>query len=444
MTRRSLRTALAIGLTLASPAALAQAPEPQAAQPVAASPELQARIDALPAILAGAGDYDSYFAPAFRAQVPAAQFSAMSRQLGITGDAPARVESVEIATPHRAVVTLAISAGVVTMGIAVDPAEPHQVTGLRVTGFNAREATLDAVAAAIEGLHGNTGHAWARLGDGPPQILRSDDAEQPFGVGSAFKLWILAELVRATNAGERSWDDMVTLGSEPRPGGAYFIRPTGSQVSLRELAEAMISVSDNSATDILLDHLGREAVEAMLPVVGVAPEHVALNRPLPGTLEFFKLKGVDGGALGRRWIASDEAGRRALLAGDVAETPIGAIDPMLFRDGKPMMIDRIEFFASPADLVRTMDWLRRNTADNPVARAILSKNAGITPTAAGRWRFVGYKGGSEPGVMSMTLLLGAESGDWYVFTASWNDPEAAVDEARFAALVSRWAELAAD
>ncbi|WBY09684.1 hypothetical protein PIB19_10580 [Sphingomonas sp. 7/4-4] len=91
-----------------------------------------------------------------------------------------------------------------------------------------------------------------------------------------------------------------------------------------------------------------------------------------------------------------------------------------------------------------MDWLRRNT-EGPKgadARAVLSKNPGIGPVA-GKWQWVGYKGGSEPGVMNMTLLLQAKAGGWYALTGSWNDPAQAVSEGRFAALVTRAAELAA-
>ncbi|WP_431469754.1 serine hydrolase [Sphingosinithalassobacter sp. LHW66-3] len=446
MLRTRLLAAAFAALTLTGAPAVAQdapASPPQAPQAIAPSPALQARIDELPAILSGGGDYEAFFHPAFVAQVPKAQFDQMTAQMRAGADAPPEIADVEARDPNQAVITVAFANTTATLQIAVDPAEPHQVTGLRVTGFQAREASLGEVFDAIEALPGRTGYAAARLGDGAPQMLHAEDADTPFGVGSAFKLWILAELVRATNAGERQWDDVVTLDGSALPGGAYFAAPAGTEVTLRELAGRMISVSDNSATDILLHHLGRERVEAMLPVVGVAPEQVAMNRPLLGTLEFFKLKGIEDGALGRQWIGSDHAERRALLAGEVAAAPITAIRPDLFQDGVPVMIDAIEFFASPADLVRTMDWLRRNTEANSVARDILSQNPGVSPGIAQQWRYVGYKGGSEPGVINMTLLLQAQSGEWYAFSGSWNDPEAAVDNGRFAGLVSRMAELAA-
>jgi len=162
------------------------------------------------------------------------------------------------------------------------------------------------------------------------------------------------------------------------------------------------------------------------------------------TLDMFKLKGLQGGALGRRWPALDEAGRRALLAREVTPAPLSGLDPMLFRDGKPRLLD-VEWFASPADLVRTMDWIRRNTEQGAgaEARRILAMNPGVGPAVAANWAYVGYKGGSEPGVINMSFLLRARDGAWYALSASRNDPAALVDEGRFIALMSRAVELAA-
>ncbi len=157
------------------------------------------------------------------------------------------------------------------------------------------------------------------------------------------------------------------------------MKPKGTQVSLRELATQMISISDNSATDILLHTLGREKVEAMLPVVGVRDP--ARNRPFLGTLELFKLKGIEANNLAARYLAENEAGRRRMLDGEIAGLPLLLIKPTLFRDGKPVLIEQLEWFLSPADLVRVMDWLRRNTEGprGADARAVLSKNPGIGP-----------------------------------------------------------------
>ena len=419
----------------------AVAQTPQAAATVASDP-LRPRAQALLGILGGGGDTAAEFDPTFLAQIPDAKIRTIAKQLSDAFGAPLAIESLTAATPQKASLTVRYARGSVAMTMTVEPSAAHRITGLLVTGTTSGEASLDQIVATIGNLPGVAGFALVRLDDLVPRQLLAARPDTDFAIGSAFKLAILSEAIRATNAGERRWDDLVTLDGAPLPGGFYTQQPAGTKVTLRELAQKMISVSDNSATDILLAALGRAKVEAMLPVIGW--RHAARNRPLLGTLDVFKLKGIPGGALGKRWLALDEAGRRALLAKDIAATPLSAIDPRMFQRGVPVMLD-IEWFASPADLVRTMDWIRRNTETGPgaEARAILGVNPGVGPAQAARWGYVGYKGGSEPGVIEMTLLLQSKAGAWYALAASWNNPAAAVDDARFVALVSRAVDLAA-
>ncbi|MET3724039.1 serine hydrolase [Sphingomonas trueperi] len=428
-------------LACGTPCLAQTAPAAPAAAPVQAAKEFRDRVNQLPDLLQGKGDYDAAFSDAFRAQVPKATFDTVRQQIAASAGPYSDLQHLDAKTPWSGTITVEYRDALVSMAISVDPAGDHRITGLLVQGVTAREATLDAVEAALKGLPGRTGYALAKLGDGKPQLLRQHNADQAFAIGSEFKLVILAELIRATSAGERSWDDMVTLDGSELPGGGYTAKPAGTKVSLRELATQMISISDNSATDILLKTLGRTKVEAMLPVVGIADP--ARNRPFLGTGEVFKLKTIP--ALRDRYIAANEAERRALLAGEVAATPLSKVDVGLFSAGKPLSIDTLEWFETPADLVRVMDWIRRNT-EGPKgkdARAVLSKNPGIPPLAASKWSYVGYKGGSEPGVIAMTLLLQGKDGGWTVLSASWNDPAQEVEQGRFAGLVGKAAELAA-
>uniref|UniRef100_A0A183C8B1 Beta-lactamase2 domain-containing protein n=1 Tax=Globodera pallida TaxID=36090 RepID=A0A183C8B1_GLOPA len=407
---------------------------PRTPRPTADSRPYERRgVDGLLAILSGGGDYAGFFAPGFKAQVPKAMFDQVTAQLIAANGKPGAILGGAVRVRYGTAIAVVM--------LVVDPAPPHQVTGLLVTGFEAEEKTLAEVEAALGRLRGDSGYAIARLGTGAPQLIAGRNADTRYAIGSAFKLVILAELVRLTNKGERKWDDLVTLDGGMLPGGGYTTKPKGTQVSLRELATQMISISDNSATDILLHHLGRQKVEAMMPVLGIADP--ARNRPFLGALDMFRLKGVAG--LADRYLKLDEAGRRAMLDGEVAGIPPILIDITSFRTKTPKMIDTLEWFESPNDLVRVMDWLRRNT-EGPAgadARAILSKNPGLGPDARGKWQWAGFKGGSEPGVMNLTYLLQARGGDWYVVTASWNDPQRDVEEGRFVGLLNRAVALSA-
>lgn len=433
--RRLLATLAA--LFLAAPAT-AQTAAPATVQP---DPAFTERANQLVGVLQGSVAYADYFSPAFQAQVPKDKFDAVTAQLAANGPVE-RIDRIEPITPWSATLTVRYRDALLTMRIAVDEAPPHKVLGLLVTNISPLKVkTLGEVTTELQGLHGATGFAFARLGEGTPQLLAQHNADRPFAVGSAFKLAILAELVRATNAGERSWDDKIVMDGTPLPGGNYRMVPKGVGVTLRDLATSMISISDNSATDILLRALGREKVEAMLPVLGVHPD--PRNRPYLLTMEMFKLKGLEEGAVGKRYLGLDEKGKRAMLAGEVAAADANALTGKLFADGKPVMIDTLEWFYTPADLIRVMDWLRRNT-DGPrgaEARAILSKNPGV-PLDRAQYSWIGFKGGSEPGVLNLTLLLQGTDGNWYAATASWNDPAAPVDTQQFVMLMSALARAA--
>lgn len=53
------------------------------------------------------------------------------------------------------------------------------------------------------------------------------------------------------------------------------------------------------------------------------------------------------------------------------------------------------------------------------------------------WSYIGYKGGSEPGVLNLTWLLCDTGGEWRVLSMSWNNPEALVDADTFELIAQR-------
>ena len=58
-------------------------------------------------------------------------------------------------------------------------------------------------------------------------------------------------------------------------------------------------------------------------------------------------------------------------------------------------------------------------------------------SGTGELAYVGYKGGSEPGVLNLTWLVRNRAGAWHVVTGSWNNPQALVDESRLIGLLAR-------
>lgn len=431
----------AIRAPVAAPVA---SPAPVAA--IALSPGLIQRADDVVKVLNGEIDLAAIFAPEFLVQVPPTAIRQLSSQIASQLGRAQRVTSLVArdATTGSAVIGFERGTAQIKLSVGAD----GKIAGLLISGIEPATSTalttLDAVAAEFRKLPGKTAFVVEPLS--APYARGTSTAAQvapdaALAIGSSFKLVILAELVRQIDAGQRKWADVLTLDGHELPGGGYTQKPAGTRVSLRELAEAMIKVSDNSATDLMLFTLGRERVEAMTARLGWRSPR---NRPFLGTMEVFKLKGVGGGALGTRYLASNLAGKRWLLAGEVAATKGSAIGP-LFADGKPVRIDTLEWFASPRELAGTMRWFRDhgNTAGGAEALRILAVNVGPLGGMADSFGYIGYKGGSEPGVMSMTLLLRDRANAWTTISASWNNPVAAVNELAFTALVRRAAQLVA-
>ena len=93
------------------------------------------------------------------------------------------------------------------------------------------------------------------------------------------------------------------------------------------------------------------------------------------------------------------------------------------------------WFASPADLVRLFVHMRK-TAD-PKAFEILAINPSATEAIKANWRYVGFKGGSEPGVLNLTWLLTDKTGRDWVLTLGWNNEAAVVDQGKLEAIAQR-------
>jgi len=105
------------------------------------------------------------------------------------------------------------------------------------------------------------------------------DADRSFQMASVFKVPLLAELMSQVAAGTRALDDQVTLTDEMKAPGSGVLKElsAGMRLSIRDLATLMIIVSDNTATDILLDLIGPDAVNARLAACGLTRTVVTMG-----------------------------------------------------------------------------------------------------------------------------------------------------------------------
>ncbi|GAA0915471.1 serine hydrolase [Nonomuraea longicatena] len=205
-------------------------------------------------------------------------------------------------------------------------------------------------------------------------------------LGSMFKLYILGTVAKQIRAGDYSWDTELTITPELKsfPSGILQMRPDNSKVTVREAAELMISISDNTGTDLLLHKAGRKNVERTARSWG-AP--VKGNTPMLSIREMFLLKSEHAyPKLADQYKKLSVKGKRAFLADTIAKIPRSSFKVWT----APRELSTIEWFASPADICRAHAELRA-MADPAVEKA-MARNSGGVP---GAW----YKGGSEPGLL---------------------------------------------
>jgi len=93
-----------------------------------------------------------------------------------------------------------------------------------------------------------------------------------FPQGSAIKIPLLIELYHQDDAGALKLSTRVPVRLADRTGGSGLLQNLGdgtSELSLGDLAMFMITVSDNTATNLLIDRVGMEKVNATTRALGV-------------------------------------------------------------------------------------------------------------------------------------------------------------------------------
>lgn len=93
-----------------------------------------------------------------------------------------------------------------------------------------------------------------------------------FPQGSAIKIPILLELFRRADSNPALLSERHRISRETRTGGSgvlQFFSDGGSELSNEDLAVLMVTLSDNGATNILIDELGMDSVNRTLRSLGL-------------------------------------------------------------------------------------------------------------------------------------------------------------------------------
>jgi beta-lactamase class A len=222
------------------------------------------------------------------------------------------------------------------------------------------------------------------------------NANASLAVASTFKLSVLAALQQQINAGIHTWSEVIPLSPQAKslPSGILQAWPDQAPITLQTLATLMISVSDNTAAD------------ALIQLLGLAVLQRDVQDPLLTTRQAFTLKNPDNQTLLETYRQSKN--RLALLP-QIDQAPLPNVELV---DAVPLATD-IEWFFSTRELCRYV----QDVADLP----LMHINPGIIDPSP--WQQVAFKGGSEPGVLNLTAALTSQRGRHYCVSATWNDDQ---------------------
>ena len=129
---------------------------------------------------------------------------------------------------------------------------------------------LDArIGEAVEKFEGVMGVATVDLTDGRA-ILKN--ADHVFPTASSIKIAVLLELYRQEQSGKAKLNEVYTFDAKDLVEDSQImtgLTPGVTKVTNRDLAQFMVAVSDNAATNVLIDRVGMQNVNATLKSLGL-------------------------------------------------------------------------------------------------------------------------------------------------------------------------------
>ncbi len=158
------------------------------------------------------------------------------------------------------------------LSAAVPPAAGQD--GPALSGLQRLEKQIRDV---IKGKDGEVGVALLHVETGRKLAVNGDTL---FPMASTFKVPLLVEVMSQVREGRFGLDDEIRIGKTDQHMGSGMLSSLtapGIVLSVRNLINLMMLISDNSATDMLLARVGAEKVNARLRALGI--DGMSVNRP---------------------------------------------------------------------------------------------------------------------------------------------------------------------
>ena len=167
-------------------------------------------------------------------------------------------------------------------------------------------AILEIIRNEMESIPGHTGFYYLNLVNGDEYGVREDEV---FGAASVIKLPLYMHIMAESAAGRMSLDDKLTITEADKVPicGALTLFTGDVEADVRTLCKLMISISDNTATNKLIDY-----------------------STIPGAQAGFRSMGLEKTQLTRKLF--DRTASRAGLRNTICPKEIGHLLAMLYRN----------------------------------------------------------------------------------------------------------------
>lgn len=267
--------------------------------------------------------------------------------------------------------------------------------------------------------------------------------------GSVFKNWVVGGVAQGIMAGTLSPTENLSMTSGLlAPGGTINVEPVNTMFPVNELTTLMQGISDNTATDLLLNRVGRAPVESLVVEWGMpAPPGSNTLLPFMGISQNFHLFRSYPLATAQNWLTLTEAQQESFFTASIL--PLGNTFGAFFHAN---LLTQVTWRASPIDICRAYAGLRFRTyagsdAFRVVDRAMSASAA--QPNVRAEWDRVWYKGGSLAStalgthVLVHTWLLEDAGRDPYVVVVMTNSDGGGIDQFNTQSVAGRLLQLTA-
>jgi beta-lactamase class A len=228
--------------------------------------------------------------------------------------------------------------------------------------------------ALIQPFHGKVAYYAHDLATG--QTIEFN-ADEPVPTASVIKLTILYTALEQIRSGKAHFDDPITLRHEDQvPGsGVLLFFDTPVTLTLKDALTMMIAESDNTATNLVIDHLGLKTIDDQITALEMKNTwlykkvYQSASGPVPADQPKFglgKTSAREMGELMERFVTCNlgPAPIGPARAGNAAPaTPVPASDQALCNDAMHML--KVQFFRN--SIPRFLEKLDTTEGDSAIA-----------------------------------------------------------------------------